>query len=99
MNKTIKSKIKTNNNNKKIQTVYWESQIWSDFLFIETLITEVTDLITCTKDLYYKNHAKRLNNPLSPAKTYWSVLKTFYNDKKTQIIPPLLIDDRFVTDI
>ena len=36
----------------------------SDFVFIETLITEINDLITSTKDLYYKNLAKRLNNPL-----------------------------------
>ena len=33
------------------------------------------------------------------AKTYWSILKTFYNDKKIPLIPPLLIDDKFVTDI
>ena len=56
-------------------------------------------LITSTKDLYYKNLAKKLNNPLLQAKTYWSILKTFYNDKKIPIIPPLLIDIKFVTDI
>ena len=33
------------------------------------------------------------------AKTYWSTLKSFYNDRKVPLIPPLLIDDRFVTDI
>ena len=33
------------------------------------------------------------------AKTCWSILKTFYNGKKIPIIPPLLIDDKFVTDI
>ena len=66
---------------------------------IETLITEINDLITSTKDLRYNNLAKRLNNPLLQAKTYWSILKTFYNDKKIPIIPPLLIDDKFVTDI
>ena len=33
------------------------------------------------------------------AKTYWSILKTLYNDKKISIIPPLLIDDKFVTDM
>ena len=32
------------------------------------------------------------------AKTYWSILKTFYNDKKIPLIPPLLIDDTFITD-
>ena len=33
------------------------------------------------------------------AKTFSSILKNFYNDKKVRIIPPLLIDDKFVTDI
>ena len=33
------------------------------------------------------------------AKTYWSFLKTFHNDKKIPLIPPLLVDDKHVTDI
>ena len=40
-----------------------------------------------------------MNNPLLQAKIYWSTFKTFYNDKKISLIPPLLIDDKFVTDI
>ena len=32
-------------------------------------------------------------------KTYWSILKTFYNNKKIPQIPPLLEDDKFVTDM
>ena len=32
-------------------------------------------------------------------KTYWSVLMTFYNNKKIPQIPPLLEDDKFVTGI
>ena len=31
------------------------------------------------------------------AKTYWSILKTFYNGKKIPLIPPLLVNDKFVT--
>ena len=33
------------------------------------------------------------------AKTYSSILKTFYNDEKIPLILPLLIHDKFVTDI
>ena len=33
------------------------------------------------------------------AKTYWSILKSFYNYRKVPLIPPLLIDAKFVTDI
>ena len=80
MNETIKSKIRTKN---KLYTQYIQNgRFESDFVFIETLITEINDLITSAKDLYYNNLAKRLNNPLLQAKTYWSILKTFYNDKK-----------------
>ena len=51
-------------------------------MFLETLITEINELISSTKNLYYKNLAKKLNNLLLKAKTYWSIVKTFYNEKK-----------------
>ena len=62
MNETIKSKIKTRNNLYKQYIENGRFEI--DFMMIETLITEINDLITSTKDLYYNNLAKRLNNPL-----------------------------------
>ena len=50
--------------------------------------------------MYYENPAKKLNNLLLQTKTYyWSILKTFHNDKKISQIPPLLVDDKFVTDM
>ena len=49
--------------------------------------------------MYYENLAKKLNNPLLQAKTYWSILKTFYSGKKIPLIPPLLERDKFVTDM
>ena len=68
-------------------------------MFIESSIAELNYLISYTKDLYYENLTKKLNNPLLQAKTYWSILKLFYNDRKVPLVPPLLIDDKFVTDI
>ena len=96
MNEIIKSKIKTKN-------LYFKQYIQngrfeSDFAFLESLIIEINDLISSTKKLYYANLAKKLNNPLLQAKTYWSILKSFYNEKKIPIIPPLLIEDKYVTD-
>ena len=46
-----------------------------------------------------RNLEKKLNSPLLQVKTYWSILKTFYNDEKIPLIPPLLIDKKFVTDV
>ena len=48
--------------------------------------------------MYYKNLAKKLNNPLLQTKTC-SILKTFYNDKKIPLIPTLLVDNKHVTGI
>ena len=66
-------------------------------MLLETLITELNELINTTIALYYQNLSKKLNNP----KTYWSKLKTFYNEKKYPLILilPLVVNDKFVTDI
>ena len=97
MNETIKLKIKAKDNmyKKYIQNGRFES----DFVLLETLITELNELVSTTKALYYENIGKKLNDPLLQAKTYWSILKTFYNGKKILLIPPLLVDNKFVTDM
>ena len=68
-------------------------------MFLETLITDINELISATKNLYYENLEKKLTNLLLLAKTYWSIIKTFYNEKNVPLVPPLLIDNMFVTDI
>ena len=88
MNDLIKSKI-------KIKNLFFKQSIQNgrfegDYVFLEALITDITELISSTKNLYYENLAKKLNNPLLQAKTYWSILKTFYNEKKIPLIPLLL---------
>ena len=93
-NDTIKAKIKTKN--LLFKQYIQHERFESDFGFLKALINELNELISST--LYYENPAKKLNNPLLQAKTYWSILKTFYNDKKILLISPLLIDDKFATD-
>ena len=97
MNEIIKSKIKRKN--VLFKQYIQNGRFESDFVFLENLITEINGLISSTKNLYYENLAKKLNNPLLQAKTYWSILKSFYNEKKIPIIPHLLVDNKFVTDI
>ena len=97
MNGNIRAKIKTKS--LLFKQCMQNERFESEFGLLKALITELNDLISSTKTLYYENLAKKLNNPLLQAKTYWSIFKTFYNDKKIPLIPPLLIDDKFVTDI
>ena len=35
---------------------------------------------------------------MTNVKTYWSLLKTFYNGKKAPIIPSLLIDNKVISN-
>ena len=39
-----------------------------------------------------------LIEPSKSPKTYWSVLKSFYNNKKIPCIPPIFHENRFVTN-
>ena len=96
-NDFAKTKIKTKNI--LFKQCIKNGRFESDFLFLESTVNELNELISSTKALYNENLAKKLNNPLLQVKTYWSILKTFYNDKKIPLIPPLLVDDKFVTDI
>ena len=97
MNDFVKSKIKANN--LLFKQYIQNSRFESDSRLLENVVNELNELISSTKTLYYENLAKKLNNPLLQTKTYWSILKTFYNDKKIPIIPPPLVNDKFVTDI
>ena len=84
MNDTIKAKIKTKN---LLFKQYMQNERFeSDFGSLKALVTDLNELIFSTKNLYYENLAKKLNNPLLQAKTYWSILKTFYNNKKIPLI-------------
>ena len=42
---------------------------------------------------------EKLNDRTIPTKSCWTILKAFYNNKKIPLIPPLLINDKFVIDI
>ena len=80
MNETIQSKIKTKN---KLYKQYIDNgRFESDFALIETLITEINDLITSAKDLYYKTLQKNLNNPLLQGKQIGQLSKLFITTKK-----------------
>ena len=50
------------------------------------------------KNKYYSKVAKRLLDYSASNKTYLSILKTFLNNEKIPVIPPIFYDNRFITD-
>ena len=72
----------------------------SMFLFekFKALQYQLNISITESKEKYYTKLSSRLADPLTSPKTYWSILKTFLNNKKIPCIPPLFHENQFITD-
>ena len=51
-----------------------------------------------SKEKCYTKWSSRLADSLTSPKTYWSILKTFLNNKKNPSIPPLFQENNFITD-
>ena len=68
------------------------------FSEIQMLSTEISKLILERKERYYHDLSMKLNNPKTSAKTDWSILKSFYNDRKIPLIPSLLVNNKSVSD-
>ena len=72
--------------------------MYSEYLKLQEATSVISELIS-RRDNEYQNYiASRLNDPKTNAKMYQSVLKTFYNGKKEQIIPANLINNKFISD-
>ena len=54
-------------------------------------------LIEANKEKYYSRISKRMTNPLTSNKTYWSILKSFINNKKIPCISPRFHQNRYIT--
>ena len=59
---------------------------------------ELINIIKSPKENFYKNLAKKLNDPNTSSKTYWSIMKTFVNGKNLLIIPPLLVNNNLISN-
>ena len=70
-------------------------QFFNQFQFLQT---KLSSLIEESKNQYYTRLSHKLLDPKTSQKSYWSILKTFLNNKKIPCIPPLLHQDKFVTD-
>lgn len=82
MNNHIRTKI--NRKNLLFKTFLRSKKLKiSDFNRLESARLELSELIIKSKEEYYSRLARRLNNPTVSSKTYWSIIKTFFNGKKT----------------
>ena len=64
---------------------------------VEYLQNKLKSSIEANKEKYYSRISKRMMNPLTSTKTYWSILNSFRNNKKISCMPPLFHQNRYIT--
>ena len=62
------------------------------FATFQSFQSQISSLIVNLKNKYYSKVTKNILDPRTRPKTYWSILKTFLNNKKIPIIPPIFHD-------
>ena len=50
------------------------------------------------KDDYHCQLSDKLNDPKTSAKACWSILKTLYNEKKISLMPPILVNNKLISN-
>ena len=69
----------------------------SDLVQINALSNECTMSILEAKEKYIRE-SQKLIDPLTEPKTYWKIINRFSNNKKTPIIPPLLVNNKIISN-
>ena len=59
---------------------------------------ECSEAIQNAKEKYLKAQGAKLADPTTGQKIYWKILNRFLNKCKVPWIPPLFVDDKFITD-
>ena len=68
------------------------------YLKLQQVMKDVSEAISKGNNDYHNQLAQTLNDSDTFTKTYWSILKRFYNRKLIPVIPPLLIDNKLESD-
>ena len=96
MTGSIKNKLKERT---KITKKYFEGgKKDSDLVQINALSNECTKSILEAKEKYISHLSQKHIDPSTEPKTYWKIINRFANNKKTPIIPPLLLNNKIISN-
>ena len=65
---------------------------------LSNITLELSNAISFSKAKYHEQLAIKLKDHITAPKTYWTILKTFVNGSKIQLILHLLVNKESVTD-
>ena len=67
-------------------------------LKLQAISTELSYITLKRKEDSYHILSDKLNGPHTSAKSCWSILETLYNGKKIPLIPPILINNKLISN-
>ena len=70
-----------------------------DKMQLNNMKDEYTKLVEKAKESYLKSLGSKLANPLTGMKAYWSALKKLLGGNKAPTIPPININNTFITSV
>ena len=70
----------------------------ANLLMFKNLQNQLIQSIHTAKQRYFKKISKKLCDPLTSTKCYWSLLKTILNKKKIPCIPPIFHNNKYASD-
>ena len=63
-------------------------------------VTSLTsDAIIKAKEKYFHSLGDKLNDPQTDVKSYWSILNKFLQKKRIPLLPPILSNGTFITNV
>ena len=92
-------KVFYNKYKKTYRNFFLNGRTQHDKIHLNKMKTEYTKLVEESKENYLKSLGSKLSNPKTGMKAYWSALKRLLGGYKTTIIPPLYINNTFVTNV
>ena len=69
-----------------------------ELAYMRVVRNKTTHLIDRAKGHYFEKLGKKLSDPSTGTKSYWTTLKNILNKKKNSVIPPLLENGVFITN-
>ena len=69
-----------------------------NLLMFTNLQNQLIQSIHTAKQKYFNKITKKLCDPLTSTKSYWSLLKTILNVKKVPCVPPIFHKNKYLTD-
>ena len=70
-------------------------QLFRRFQCIQNLLTAT---IEKSKEQFYSRISTKLMDPTISPKSYWSILKTYLNNKKMPCVPPIYHNNNYITN-